>query len=387
MIWSAILIPIVVSLIGYLFFNHKLTIVELLLSILGGVLAIIISYYSIKSVSLTDNEYNGYMIVEARYYEPWETYVHKTCSYTTTHSCGKNCTYTVTHYYDCSYCDEHPARYTLLDTGGNEFSISKEEYNSYVKLWNHKTPQFVELNRDIEYYGGCGKDGDMYRVNWNGRIENSVASTTEISFTNILKSNHSAFNYPNISQEQAKKLSLYEYPTINNYYQKSVLGLDSINLQNGKYLMNYVNYLNGTLGKQYKSKVFLLIFPNKDIDIAFKQEAYWDGGNRNEINVCVGTDKVGNIKWVKVFSWNKDKLLSVNLREDIVQQKSLNNVSPICNIIDSNIKTHYKWRDFEDFNYLSFQPTTKQLILIYSITLIISLIILFIGIRNDINPE
>ena len=109
--------------------------------------------------------------------------------------------------------------------------------------------------------------------------------------------------------------------------------------------------------------------------------------NRNEINVCVGTDKVGNIKWVKVFSWNKDKLLSVNLREDIVQQKSLNNVSPICNIIDSNIKTHYKWRDFEDFNYLSFQPTTKQLILIYSITLIISLIILFIGIRNDINPE
>ena len=387
MIWSAILIPIVVSLIGYLFFNHKLTIIELLLSILGGVLAIIISYYSIKSVSLTDSEYNGYMIVEARYYEPWETYVHKTCSYTTTHSCGKNCTYTVTHYYDCSYCDEHSARYTLLDSGGNEFSITKEEYNSYVKLWSHKKPQFVELNRDIEYYGGCGKDGDMYRVNWNGRIENSVASTTEISFTNILKSNHSAFNYPSISKEQAKELSLYEYPTINNYYQESVLGLDSITLQNGKYLMKYVNYLNGTLGKQYKSKVFLLIFPNKDIDIAFKQEAYWDGGNRNEINVCVGTDKVGNIKWVKVFSWNKDKLLSVNLREDIFQNKSLNNVVPICNIIENNVKTHYKWRDFEDFNYLSFQPTTKQLILIYSITLIISLVILFIGIKNNINPE
>lgn len=382
MIWSAILIPIVVSLIGYLFFNHKLTIVELMLSILGGVLAIIISYYSIKSVSLADNEYNGYMIVEARYYEPWETYVSRTCS--RTKSCGKNCTRTV--YYDCSYCDYHPEYYELIDSGGNSFRISKEEYNYYVKLWNHKAPQFVELNRNINYDGGCGKDGDMYRVNWNGKIENSIASTKEKSFTNILKSNHSAFNYPNISQEEAKKLSLYEYPTINNYYQKSVLGLDSINLQNGKYLMKYVNYLNGTLGKDYKSKVFLLIFLNKDIDIGFKQESYWDGGNRNEINVCVGTDKVGNIRWVKVFSWNKDKLLSVNLREDIVQQKSLNNVAPICKTIDYNIKNHYEWRDFKDFNYLSFQPTTKQLILIYSITLIISLIILYIGIRNDINP-
>lgn len=117
----------------------------------------------------------------------------------------------------------------MIDTGGNSFYVSQEEYNAYVNLWKHKKPEFVELNRDMEYYGGCGKDGDMYRVNWNGRIENSVESTISVSYDNILQTNHSAFDYPHISDEQAKKLGLFSYPEINNYYQLNVLGLDNIN--------------------------------------------------------------------------------------------------------------------------------------------------------------
>ena len=253
MIWSAMLIPIIVGIVGYYFFNYKLTIIELLLGILGGILAIVISYFVIKSISLSDIEYNSYMIKEARYYEPWETYVHRTC--TRSVSCGKNCHTTIS--YDCSYCDYNSEKYTVVDTGGNEYEISQETYYAYVRMWNYMPQQFVELNRHINYYGSCGKDGDMYRVIWDKTIQNSVSSTKEITFQNILKSNHSAFDYPEITKKQAKKLCLYEYPKIDNYYQRSILGIDSVKFNNNKYLLKNVNYLNGMLGEKYKVKVFL----------------------------------------------------------------------------------------------------------------------------------
>ena len=383
MLYSAFLIPIIISVIGILVFSKKIVIGELLANIVITSLIIVGVFFIFKNATVADSEYNSYLVTEARYYEPWETYKHQTCYRTV--SCGKNCTTTVA--YDCSYCDYNPAYYELIDTGGNSFYINQEEYNSYVNLWKHKKPEFVELNRDIEYYGGCGKDGDMYRVNWNGRIENSVESTISVSYDNILQTNHSAFDYPHISDEQANKLGLYTYPEVNNYYQLNVLGLDKINFPNKKYFSKRINYMNGLYGKKYSCKVFILLFKDKDINTAFKQEAYWDGGNRNEVVICIGVKSNGDIDWVKPFSWTKNKILIPNLREDIIQYKNLNNSENIVKSIEKNVVRYFKWRDFSnDFKYLTYEPTNTQIIVIYLLSIISSVLIMAWSIKNDIDP-
>lgn len=390
MIWYALIIPILVALLGWVLFRNKIVWWEVLLPLGISLLAIVISYYSMKSATLSDVEYNGYLITEAKYYEPYETWVKKTCSeqyacgtYTT--GSGKNrTTHTkyCTRYYDCSYCDDYSAKYTMIDTKGNEISISKEKYEYLIKEWN-ATPQFVELNRDINYHFGCGKDGNMYSVKWDNNPLTSETTTYEVGFTNILKCNHSAFNYPVIEEEAARQAGLYDYPKlIWDKYQPSILGLDSINYNDKYGLIKRLDYLNGAFGSQYKVKVFTLFFRNKDIQTSFLQEAYWDGGNQNEIVVCIGVDDGGNFTWVRPFSWCDNKLVLVDIREDLMEG---NNKTPefIYQTYVNTIQKNWHYKSFKDFNYLSFEPTTGQLIFVYILTLLISVGCVWWAIKNE----
>jgi hypothetical protein len=381
MIWYALLIPILAVIVGWVLFKKEIVWWELFIPTIASIVFILISYYSMKSYTLSDVEYNGYIVTEARYYEPYETWVKKTCSRTYTTGSGKNRT-THTVYYDCSYCDYNSERYTMIDTKGNEIGISLSKYKSLMKQWRGK-PKFVELNRYIDYHGGCGKDGDMYFFSWDKQVHTSETTTYEKSFTNILKSNHSAFNYPDITEEEAKKAGLYEYPTIENYnYQTSVIGLENTKVKNKWVFTKTLDHINGAYGRQFKVKVFTLFFKGKDINTAFLQEAYWDGGNQNEIVVCIGVDKNGKFEWVKPFSWCDDKRVLIDIREDLMSAKNPN-AKVFHQTYYNAIRTHWKFKSFKDFNYLSFEPTSGQLIFVYLLTLIISVATVWWCVTND----
>ena len=387
MIWYALLIPVVLSIISYVIWHKFFIWWELLFPTAISALAILISYYALKETSMEDIEYNGYVITEARYYEPWETWVKKTCSYTTCNSRDKNgnCTSHTTHYYDCSYCDYNGAYWRAYDNFGHEFSISQAKYQELMIRWKCKQV-FHELNRSINYHGSCGKDGDMYTITWNGKIETSECSVLERPFKNIVKVSHSAFQYPVITDEQADSLKLYHYPSIyEGYKQNAILGLDKFkNIKYQHYIQTKLEYLNGNLGPKKKVKVFTLLFKNKPIDIAFKQEAYWDGGNQNELIVCIGLDDNLNIQWVKPFSWCDNKRIIVDNREDIANLKLFDG-NKIYNIYEENINKYFHYKSFKDFNYLTFEPTKGQLIFVYILTLIVSILCIWWCIKNEID--
>ena len=392
MIWYALLIPLLISVVGFFLFRKKIAWWELFVPTGASLLFIVISFYSMKSTTLSDVEYNGYMITEARYYESYDTWVHKICS--NTYPCG---TYTTgsgknrtTHtkycvdYYDCSYCDHNAARYCMYDTSGAEMSITELEYNSLIKKWS-ATPKRVELNRNIVYHGGCGKDGDMYTISWNNKPETSITTTYTKDFTNILKCNHSAFNFPVIEPKVALKKGLYDYPKIGeHHYQNSVLGLDSIQYKNKAYFRAKMNYLNGMMGEKHKIRVYTLLFKNKDIDVAFLQEAYWDGGNQNELVICIGVDDYGNINWVKPFSWTDNKRILVDIREDVSELKTLD-TNKIYDVYFTSITKYWKYKSFKDFNYLSFEPSKGQLIFVYILTFIVSIGVMVWCVMNEID--
>lgn len=381
MIWYALLIPILISFLGWFIYRRKITWRELFLAPILSALFIVISFYSMKSFTLKDVEYNGFLVTEARYYEPYTTWKKKTCSYTTCSGSGKTRT-CVTHYYDCSYCDENPEEFTMLDTGGNELNISKQKYKSLVKQWS-ATPEFLELNRDINYNGSCGDDGDAYSIQWDQKRFTSETTTYEKEFSNILKSNHSAFNYPVIEPEKAQKSGLYEYPKFQeNSFQTSVLGIEKVGFKQKEKFKKYLDYLNGAYGKQYKIRIYTLFFKEKDISAAFLQEAYWDGGNQNEIVVCVGLDSKSNVTWVKPFSWCDNKRVSIEIREELMSSKKIE-PELFYNTYYNVMRKFWKYKSFKDFNYLSFEPTSGQLWFVFIITIVISLLIMRWCITNE----
>lgn len=385
-IWFALLIPFVGCIATYITWKYRFVWWELMLPTIVSFLFILITKFSVERAMTNDTQYMGGMIVEARYYEYWETWVTRTCSYTTTCCCdskGQNCQ-TTTHYYDCSYCDHNNPYWRAYDDQGHSWSISKSEYNRLLKQWK-ATPQFIELNRDIDYHGSCGKDGDMYSIRWNGEMMTSETSTWEGEYTNKVQASKSNFNLKEISNKEAKKIGLYTYPNVDGYSQPNILGLDSLtylNYGDKKSAQIKFEYFNGYYGPKRKIRLFILLFFDKPISIASTQQSYWDGGNKNEMVICIDVKKsTGEINWVYPFSWTENKRVAVDLREDISNLKILN-FDSLYTVVDQSTP-EFKYRDFDQYNYLQIDQPTWEIWFVYLMTLAITIGILWYGYNNE----
>ncbi len=295
MIWWSLVIPLIALGVLFFFFNHKLHLNEIIALVLVPACVITFFYFATKNSHMSDTQQLSELIVKARYYESWETWVVQECSRQvvvgedcTTGSDGKQTCVTKyrTEYYDCFYCDYNSEYYVAVTISNKEISISRAQYYALLKKWKTKG-NFIELNRSIDYSGSCGKDGDMYEGNWNLDLFTAESHTWQESYNNRTQAALSAFNYPKITPIEAKKLGLYEYPAkyYNGYTEPNILGFE--NIYQSKQLKDSIftlyQYLNGFIGPKYKAHVYILLFKDQDINIAFKQEAYWANGNQNEI--------------------------------------------------------------------------------------------------------
>lgn len=386
--WYALFIPLVLTIIAYKIWPHKITIGEVIIPTILSALGIWISAaktcsyttthscgkgctytvtHSMKEIAIHDVEYNGHIVVRARYYEYWETWVN---------------------YFDCSYCDENAPYWEVYTADGLSFRVDQAYYNKLKQQWS-ATPVFIELNRSISdhegiFKGHCGQDGNAYEIRWDSKVETSEGAVTEHPFTNMIKVNHSAFSYKTISKEMADSLGLYSYPNTYSFYKQRCLL--SHNMLFTELEHRKLEYLNAVLGPKNKVKIFTLIFKNKPLDIAFKQEQYWEGGNQNELVVCIGVDDAKNIQWVKPFSWCDNKRIIVDTRKDIIESKVLN-IDTLFNVYNTNIPKFFHYKSFKDFNYLKFEPTINQLVFIYLLTIILTIGSIWFVVINEIDAE
>lgn len=383
MIWFALFIPFIASYIAYKKFSHKMAVWEYLIPTAISFLFIFFFKLILSYSQTHDKQYLGSLIVEARYYEPWSTWVTQTC--TREVACGQDCTTDskgsttcttkyCTETYDCSYCDDNSAYWKAYDDHGHSWTISEKQYNELKTRWN-STPKFIELNRNIDYHGGCGKDGDAYSIKWDRKIETSEASVTEESYENKTQSAKSYFSLENISSKEAKKLKLYEYPILYNHYKQNlILGLDSLNFHSNEkdFIQRKYEYFNGYNGPIKKVKVFILLFFDQSQEIGFKQQSYWDGGNKNELVICIDINKqTKKINWVYPFSWTDNKKILVDARENIALLDTLN----FDRLYDPLTKTieNFKYKDFRDYNYITLDPPTWAIWVTYITTLLLTI--------------
>jgi hypothetical protein len=384
--YFALIIPILASVLMLTFYKKKITWWELMLPILAGLVLISIFRFTGKKIMVSDTDYRGSLIVEARYYEPWSTWVDRTC--TSTCCCdskGNNCTTTT---YDCSYCEDHDAKYEVLDDKGHKWSVSAAKYEELKKRWS-SIPTFVELNRSIDKHGSCGVDGDMYYVRWNGQVATSEAATVEVSYTNKIQATKSAFNFTSIDHKTAKKMGLYDYPELfDQYRQTAILGLDTIMKgAQADSIKRLYEFGNGYYGPHKRVKIFVLLYYNKPIDIAFHQEAYWIGGNHNELVVCIGLDKISKeIQWVKPFTWADNKRVIVDTREEIFRSKTFD-ARLVYGAIARSVESFFAPKSFKDFNYLTVDLPTWATITVWLLVLSLTIGIEYWNVKNEYENE
>lgn len=284
---------------------------------------------------IRDREYWGGYITSIRHEEAWNEYIHATCY--RTESCGKDCTTLVP--YDCSYVQYHPDLKIGYDSNGETHYISD---NLYYELRNR-----FGNEKKIGRHHGYTISGDILTCQFGGADKDMYTVVTEHTYRNPTQIANNVISFPVISDKEARKMGLYEYPKPGKQYElyaPSVLGMAST-LGERK-----LDLLNAKYGKQLQLKVFILIFDDKPQTIFQDQRNYWRNGNKNEFVICIGRAN-GKITWADVFSWtDSDYLLNGvknKLAMDIDKQFHL---SDFCDYLEPKLLSGWKRKPFHDFD-------------------------------------
>jgi hypothetical protein len=379
-VWFAAVIPLVVLAITFSKFKNRVVWWEVLVQVAVPISLILLSKWMIETSQTNDTEFWGGWGVRAEYYEDWNERVscrHPIpCSHSTYDSKGN---YTGTahsndgysHLYDVDY---HPPYWEIDDSNGDSHRISKPFFASLTKRWGNQKK--VDLGRSFH-----DNDGDKYVTVWDQKKATLEAVTTQHTYENRVAVSDSVFNFKEI--ENPEELGLFEYPKISGYKQRVILGKGGADhVQAEKEL----NYFNATLGRKKQVRLFLLIYRNTDMATAMDQEAYWKGGNKNELVSCVGVDDENAVQWSYVFSWSKSEELKAEARNQLVGQEKLDLPAYVAWLGPAVDKSFVRL-EFAEFDYLSVEPPWWAVLIVYALTALVSVGIAFWVVMNNQHHE
>lgn len=364
--WLALIWPIIAIIVLKLVKETEWW--EIITVFLGAVLIIPLMKQADEYSQTTDYERLGYYVVEARYYEDWNEYVHRTC--TRTVGSGKN---QRTEVYDCSYVAYHPEYWEITDNKGNERSISESTYNILVSKFKNKT--FIDMHR--WHYTN---DGDMYKTKWPGDFKTVTPWFTTHRYENRVQ-NGTTFSYPDVDPS-----GLYEWPELKKPMDDPAILGSYKELAIADY---YLQQVNGLIGSNKQVRIWILLFNNQPRSKGFDQESYWKGGNKNEFVVCIGL-KDNKVQWCHNFCWSPDGStandeLKVDIRNHIEKQQELRLLDSV-KYIAHQVQEKFSRKHFKEFDYVSVNQSSWSLIWTHILIVIVSA---GIAVANEFikNPE
>lgn len=295
-------------------------------------------------------EYWGSFAQNIHHEEPWNEYIHQTCTRTVDDGDGHSHTET----YDCSYVQYHSEYWSLTDSIGQHFYIDESYYNELCRKW--------KLESKTGHNSGYTISGDIFDCPFNGKDVDLVSVNTPHSYYDLPQANGSLLRYEELSKDD--QVGLYSKPD-KTFDSPSVLGATD---------NQRLKILNAKYGSQYQIRVYILLFPDKGMEIASRQKQYWKGGAKNELVLCIGT-KDGNVTWSNVFSWSESDDLKVELRDEIIKQKKLD-IEAIATYLEKEIPNKWKRKEFSDFKTMIHPHPSMTAITISTISsFIVSLIV------------
>lgn len=335
-----ILIPIVAAIYVFREHNKKVVWWEYIILILGSIILYLITKMAIIGIITSDTEYLGGYITKTTYYEPWTELV------TVTKTDEKGETYTV------EEKEYHSEKYTYqTNISKKEKTCTRKEHEELKHLFS-TYPKFRELNRR-----SYDKDGDAYDYFWGGSNLTMRTITEKHIYKNPMKGSNSIFKLTGKDKEK-----LYEYPKIKDKDQRVLIGRNNI-------IDQRLRILNARLGKEYQIRVFVLIFPGEyGVSISEEQKRYWEGGNKNELVVCLGL-RGDSVVWCNPFSWCDSPEIETRIKGWYIENPNFDLVS-FCDYLEPLIKKYWVRKKFSDFNYITTEIPIWGYLIIFIITLI-----------------
>lgn len=345
---------------------------EYIVLILPSLLFALLVEFAFKSSNTSDVEYLGDYVTKVTYYEEWDEMVwvtHTRRVYAGSDSNGRPRYRTET--YRVLERKYHPERWeyrTAHDSWAHR--INKAMFQTITRALAVE-PVFIDMNRNYHSI-----DGDVYEWNFSGDPNRSYSVTDAHRYSNPIKGSRSIFKFEKITDEEAKKLGLFNYNEIVNLDQSPIQGIKV-----GPYQERKIRWINGYYGPEKQFRMYMLFFKNQSEAIAEKQRSYWEGGNKNELVCCVGLDKANKITWVRCFSWEDTPNLSVKSQNWLLTHSL--DLSKFSEYITPLIQKEWRRKQFDDFSYLSIEISDGQYIALLIMILLYNIGISIWLVKND----
>lgn len=371
-------IPFITALFLLIVFHKKMVWWEYVVLILPSILFVLLTQIIMVEVNSKDTEYLGSCVTKITHYDPWDEMV--TVPRTRRVPCGRNSDGTTKYRTETYYVRErrfHSDMWTYVSNlNDKEHIISESEYNLIKNRFGGK-----EVYRDM-HRNYHTIDGDAQDVFWDKSVEKLYDITTPNKYKNRINSSesHTILKMEEITEENAKKIGLYDYPEINNLTHDQIIGKDVPFKDKQR-----IRYINSTYGKPHQFRLYMLLFEDKDVSISEKQRAYWQNGNKNEFVVCLGL-KGDSVVWCNPFSWCDEPILEVLTKDYFINNPKFN-ADEYGKWLQTQIPTKWKRKEFKDFKYINVGVSGNQYVALLIIMIILNLCISIWLVTNDINNE
>ena len=293
-----------------------------------------------------DTEYLGHYVTCATYDEPWDEYIHKTCTKTVHDGYDKNGN-EITHEeeYDCSYVEYHEKKWFITLENGHKTYISEDQYKQVVKKLG--TPRvFVDMHRHYHRI-----DGDRYEVHFNNKWENAWTITQKNTYKNKIINSKSVFNFSDVSKEEFKEYGLYDYPSNFNYFidQNPIIGY-TVNSN----VIDSFQCLNAFYGPKYQFRCYVMVWRNAPLKTSKLEQDFLVGGNKNELIICVSINNKNQVQWVNSFSWEDKPYIEVAINHLYEPEENFD-ILKIYKYLKKEVPTKWHRKEFKDFEYIKTQ--------------------------------
>lgn len=365
MLWLTALLPF--AIVAYLYFYHRDSMVwwEYIIPFLVPAILVPAGVAIAAELQARDIEYWGGFVTQTVYYNDWDERV--SCRHEIRDDEGDVVGHM--HSYDVDY---HPDCWVVYGSNGEQFNVSKETYDRLKMMFGNES--FKELNRNYH-----SNDGDSMVSNYPNDPSRCEPLVTKHVYENKTQSSDTVYKFPEVDEETRAQYQLYDYPDVYEQWKTTpVLARRSI----PDTIQVEFDRLNGLLGREKEVRVWVMLFEDQPPAAAIAQQNYWKGGNKNELNVCIGVDKEGNIDWARVFSWTEKNRIKVETRDYLLEQDKLD-LGAFCKWLYPEIQAQWERKQFAEFSYLKVKLPLSAFVTIWILTIVVSACVVVYVIGND----
>jgi hypothetical protein len=171
-------------------------------------------------------------------------------------------------------------------------------------------------------------------------------------YANYIKANSDSIFNKQTPLVEKYKVAIPSYPdSIYDYYKINRVISDGVTVPSD--FNEKLSNLNADLGPAKQCNIVFIFLKNKSPEFFNAIEGAWIGGKKNDIVPIISVDDNNNIIWADVLAWCKSDVFKVQLRNDLLDLKKLDDYDKMLSAVEKDIRELYKRKSMKEFSYLN----------------------------------